>query len=127
MKVGQLFHTFGHSSYICDTYDQLYIEHPGNHFYFSYYFQSDLDQNLNSKKIIMEPSPMKAVVKKVIGSLLCAFVFMKFSTVYPIKSLKGKFRVDLCTKVQFIRNAFTLCQTTTSRPIQHFCTNSGSL
>lgn len=33
---------------------------------------------------------MKAVVKKVIGSLICAFVFMKFATVYPIKSLKGE-------------------------------------
>lgn len=53
-------------------------------------FQSDLDQNLNCKKIIMEPSPMKAVVKKVIGSLICAFVFMQFATIYPIKSLKGK-------------------------------------
>lgn len=53
------------------------------------HFQGNLDQNLNSKKIIMEPSPMKAVVKKVIGSLICAFVFMKFAMIYPIKSLKG--------------------------------------
>lgn len=53
------------------------------------HLQGNLDQNLNSKKIIMEPSPIKAVVKKVIGSLICAFVFMKFATIYPIKSLKG--------------------------------------
>lgn len=53
----------------------------------------------------MEPSPMKAVVKKVIGSLICAFVFMKFATVYPIKSLKGKIRLFLCAhhlKIHFL-------------------------
>lgn len=33
---------------------------------------------------------MKAVVKKVIGSLICAFVYMKFVTIYPIEALKGK-------------------------------------
>lgn len=43
----------------------------------------------------MEPSPMKAVVKKVIGSVFCAFVYMKFVTIYPIEALKGKFVLDI--------------------------------
>lgn len=38
----------------------------------------------------MEPSPMKAVVKKVIGSLICAYIFMKLITIYPIKRISGK-------------------------------------
>lgn len=41
------------------------------------------------KRIVLEPSPMKAVIKKVVGSLICAFIFMKFSTTYPVRSIKG--------------------------------------
>ncbi|XP_055853573.1 lysophospholipid acyltransferase 6 [Episyrphus balteatus] len=44
--------------------------------------------NGNTKEIIIEPSPTKAVIKKVIGSMVCAFIFMKFVKVYPIKTLK---------------------------------------
>ena len=35
----------------------------------------------------MEPSPSKAVAKKVMGSAVCALIFMKFVTLYPIKTL----------------------------------------
>lgn len=45
----------------------------------------------NGKPIIVEPSPMKAVVKKVIGSIICAYIFMNWSKVYPIKTLSGKY------------------------------------
>lgn len=38
-----------------------------------------------------EPSPVKAVVKKVIAGLVCAYIFMRFINMYPIKNLKGKF------------------------------------
>uniref|UniRef100_A0A182S988 Lysophospholipid acyltransferase 1 n=1 Tax=Anopheles maculatus TaxID=74869 RepID=A0A182S988_9DIPT len=41
------------------------------------------------KKIVHEPSPVKAVVKKVIASLVCALIFVKFATIYPIKTMKG--------------------------------------
>ncbi|XP_052862133.1 lysophospholipid acyltransferase 6 [Anopheles cruzii] len=40
------------------------------------------------KKIVHEPSPVKAVVKKVIASLVCALIFIKFATIYPIKTMK---------------------------------------
>ncbi|XP_049539410.1 lysophospholipid acyltransferase 6 isoform X1 [Anopheles darlingi] len=40
------------------------------------------------KKIVHEPSPVKAVVKKVIASLVCALIFIKFATIYPIKAMK---------------------------------------
>ncbi|XP_035911896.1 lysophospholipid acyltransferase 1 isoform X2 [Anopheles stephensi] len=40
------------------------------------------------KKIVHEPSPVKAVVKKVIASLVCALIFVKFATIYPIKTMK---------------------------------------
>uniref|UniRef100_A0A1I8NUD6 Lysophospholipid acyltransferase 1 n=1 Tax=Stomoxys calcitrans TaxID=35570 RepID=A0A1I8NUD6_STOCA len=38
--------------------------------------------------VVLEPSPVKTVVKKVIGSFICAFIFMKFVKMYPIKSMK---------------------------------------
>lgn len=47
-----------------------------------------MDQN--GKPIVVEPSPMKAVVKKVIGSIICAYIFMNWVKVYPIKTLSGK-------------------------------------
>ncbi|XP_053667064.1 lysophospholipid acyltransferase 6 [Anopheles marshallii] len=40
------------------------------------------------KKIVHEPSPVKAVVKKVVASLVCALIFVKFATIYPIKTMK---------------------------------------
>ncbi|XP_058832711.1 lysophospholipid acyltransferase 6 isoform X2 [Topomyia yanbarensis] len=40
------------------------------------------------KKIVHEPSPVKAVVKKVVASLVCALIFIKFATIYPIKAMK---------------------------------------
>uniref|UniRef100_A0A182WIN8 Lysophospholipid acyltransferase 1 n=1 Tax=Anopheles minimus TaxID=112268 RepID=A0A182WIN8_9DIPT len=40
------------------------------------------------KKIVHEPSPVKTVVKKVIASLVCALIFVKFATIYPIKTMK---------------------------------------
>ncbi|XP_049291500.1 lysophospholipid acyltransferase 6 [Anopheles funestus] len=45
-------------------------------------------QNDIEKKIVHEPSPVKAVVKKVIASLVCALIFVKFATIYPIKTMK---------------------------------------
>lgn len=44
----------------------------------------------NGKPIVVEPSPMKAVVKKAVGSIICAYIFMNWSKVYPIKTLSGK-------------------------------------
>lgn len=38
--------------------------------------------------MVLEPSPVKTVVKKVVGSFICAFIFMKFVKLYPIRSLK---------------------------------------
>lgn len=40
------------------------------------------------KEIVHEPSPVKVVVKKVIASLVCALIFVKFATIYPIKAMK---------------------------------------
>lgn len=50
--------------------------------------QGKLD--VNSKAIVHEPSPVKAVVKKVLASLICAYIFIKLISVYPIKNVKGK-------------------------------------
>ncbi|KAH8331548.1 hypothetical protein KR074_006058 [Drosophila pseudoananassae] len=39
-------------------------------------------------EVVLEPSPTKAVIRKVIGSLVCAFIFMKFVKIYPVKDMK---------------------------------------
>lgn len=52
--------------------------------------QNNIQDGSKNKEIILEPSPMKAVVKKVIGSLICAYIFMKLITIYPIKRISGK-------------------------------------
>lgn len=58
--------------------------------------QSTLDKSGN--KIVVEPSPTKAVVKKVIGSAVCAYIFMNWITVYPIKRLSGKCLLNANTR-----------------------------
>ncbi|XP_017049365.1 lysophospholipid acyltransferase 1 [Drosophila ficusphila] len=46
--------------------------------------------NLDTSKreVVLEPSPTKAVIRKVVGSLVCAFIFMKFVKMYPVKDMK---------------------------------------
>lgn len=44
-------------------------------------------------QIVHEPSPTRTVVQKMLGSVLCAFVYMKFGQVYPIKNIKDAYFV----------------------------------
>ncbi|XP_030387969.1 lysophospholipid acyltransferase 1 isoform X2 [Scaptodrosophila lebanonensis] len=46
--------------------------------------------NLDNGKseLVLEPSPTKTVIRKVIGSCVCAFIFMKFVKMYPVKNMK---------------------------------------
>lgn len=58
--------------------------------------------------IVREPSPTRKVVQKMLGSVLCAFVYMKFGQVYPIKNLKEADFVDRTSatgKLWYIMNA----------------------
>lgn len=48
--------------------------------------QGSVDNGIS--QLVLEPSPVKTVVKKVIGSFICAFIFMKFAKMYPIKDMK---------------------------------------
>lgn len=48
--------------------------------------QGNLDNG--KSELVLEPSPVKAVIKKVIGSMVCAFIFMKFVKMYPVKNMK---------------------------------------
>lgn len=52
------------------------------------HLQPNYDKSGNA--IVVEPSPNKAIVKKVIGSIVCAYIFMNWITVYPIKAIAGK-------------------------------------
>lgn len=63
-----------------------------------FFFPQSVDKSGN--KIVVEPSPTKAVVKKVIGSIVCAYIFMNWVTVYPIKRLSG----ELTYTIQLIRS-----------------------
>lgn len=59
--------------------------------------------------VVNEPSPMRAVGLKMLGSVLCAFVYMKFGAVYPIRTLKDADFLSAgtsCTaKLWFVMNA----------------------
>lgn len=48
------------------------------------------NSNLDNGKteLILEPSPIKTVIRKVTASIVCAFIFMKFVKVYPVKNMK---------------------------------------
>lgn len=64
----------------------------------------------SGRVVVVEPSPTRTVIEKMVGSLVCAFVFMKFSTVYPIKNLKDNdFMIanGFFDKLWFVMNATT--------------------
>lgn len=50
-------------------------------------FQSSLD-NSNTRTVIREPSPIRAVCKKVILSTIFVLIYLKFLPLFPIKTLK---------------------------------------
>lgn len=54
------------------------------------YFQGNLDNNSNSKTVVLEPSPTRAVFKKVTLALVFAALFVKFLPIYPIKGVKDE-------------------------------------
>ncbi|KAH8269611.1 hypothetical protein KR018_010510 [Drosophila ironensis] len=50
--------------------------------------QTNGNMDKSKSEVVLEPSPTKAVQRKVIGSLICAFIFMKFVKIYPVKDMK---------------------------------------
>lgn len=74
---------------------------------------------------------MKSVVRKVIGSFVCAFIFMKFITVYPIKGLKDD---DFVNDTSFVYKFWYMAMATTVIRFKYYhawllaeaiCNNSG--
>ncbi|XP_023171468.2 lysophospholipid acyltransferase 1 isoform X2 [Drosophila hydei] len=45
-------------------------------------------------ELVVEPSPTKTVIRKVLGSMVCAFIFMKFVKIYPVKNMKEDDFID---------------------------------
>uniref|UniRef100_A0A182P3R1 Lysophospholipid acyltransferase 1 n=1 Tax=Anopheles epiroticus TaxID=199890 RepID=A0A182P3R1_9DIPT len=83
------------------------------------------------KKIVHEPSPVKAVVKKVIASLVCALIFVKFATIYPIKTMKDD---GFITNAGFFYSLWYMMMATTAVRFKYYfawlmadaiCNNSG--
>lgn len=70
-------------------------------------FQGKADDS--TKKIVQEPSPVKAVVKKVIACAVCAYIYIRFINMYPIRNLKGKLRMVF--SVEDIRQPVDCLQT----------------
>uniref|UniRef100_A0A1B0DAP9 Uncharacterized protein n=1 Tax=Phlebotomus papatasi TaxID=29031 RepID=A0A1B0DAP9_PHLPP len=65
------------------------------------------------KEIIQEPSPMKSVINKVAASLICAYIFMKFVTMYPIETIKEDEFINntsMVYKFWFVMMATTVCR-----------------
>ncbi|XP_075169138.1 lysophospholipid acyltransferase 6 [Haematobia irritans] len=63
--------------------------------------------------LVLEPSPVKTVIKKVIGSFICAFIFMKFVKMYPIKNMKDDDFVENTSVLYKIW--YAMMSTTTTR------------
>ncbi|CAO1359362.1 unnamed protein product [Diamesa serratosioi] len=87
--------------------------------------------DVNSKAIVHEPSPVKAVVKKVLASVVCAYIFIKLISVYPIKNIKDDEFIN--TTNVFYQMWFIMMSTTAIRFKYYFawlladaiCNNSG--
>lgn len=52
--------------------------------------QGNLDNNCNSRNVVIEPSPCIVVVKKVLSSLFCALLFIKLIPMFSIQSIKDE-------------------------------------
>uniref|UniRef100_A0A1B0CWJ1 Uncharacterized protein n=2 Tax=Lutzomyia longipalpis TaxID=7200 RepID=A0A1B0CWJ1_LUTLO len=68
---------------------------------------------INRSNIVHEPSPMKSVINKVAASLVCAYIFMKFVTMYPIETIKDDEFINNTTmayKMWFVMMATTACR-----------------
>ncbi|XP_055526794.1 lysophospholipid acyltransferase 6 isoform X2 [Wyeomyia smithii] len=83
------------------------------------------------KEIVHEPSPVKVVVKKVIASLVCALIFVKFATIYPIKAMKDD---DFTDNAGFFYSFWYMMMATTAVRFKYYfawlladaiCNNSG--
>jgi hypothetical protein len=48
-----------------------------------------VDNNSNSRKVVLEPSPHLVVFKKVVCSVLCAVLFLSLIPSFPIQRVKG--------------------------------------
>lgn len=90
-----------------------------------------VDKNFNSKEIIVEPSPIKTVVQKVFASCFCAYIFMTFITVYPIKTIKDD---DFIDNTSFLYKLWFMMVSTTIVRFKYYhawlladaiCNNSG--
>ncbi|XP_025836121.1 lysophospholipid acyltransferase 2 isoform X2 [Agrilus planipennis] len=47
-----------------------------------------IDKKNQDKTVVIEPSPIKVCFQKAILSLICAFIYIKFTPMFPIASLK---------------------------------------
>lgn len=47
-----------------------------------------MDNNSNSRNVVIEPSPCIVVVKKVLSSLFCAVIFIKLIPMFHIQTIK---------------------------------------
>uniref|UniRef100_A0A336N1S6 CSON004828 protein n=1 Tax=Culicoides sonorensis TaxID=179676 RepID=A0A336N1S6_CULSO len=70
-------------------------------------------QNTQDKKLglVVEPSPFKPIINKIIASIICAYIFMTFRKVFPIKNLKDDDFLDdanIFYKFWFIMMATTV-------------------
>lgn len=74
-----------------------------------------------AKEILLEPSPIVSVVKKIIASCVCAAIFMWLAPVYPIRGITSTLQVvDINAVVE-------LCTTWTNLPFTLVCVFSRRL
>ncbi|XP_063698740.1 lysophospholipid acyltransferase 6 [Culicoides brevitarsis] len=69
-------------------------------------------QKQNKKiDLVVEPSPFKAITNKIVASIICAYIFMTFRKVFPIKTLKDEdfiYNTNFAFKFWYIMMATTV-------------------
>jgi len=73
-------------------------------------YSSMINANKNDVKPPVEPSPIKPVIKKIVASFVCAYIFMTFKMIYPIKRLKDE---DFLNGTSFFYKLWYINLTTT--------------
>ncbi|KAG8035491.1 hypothetical protein G9C98_006937 [Cotesia typhae] len=73
------------------------------------------DSSKEPEEIVLEPSPTKAVIKKITASLTLAVLFVSFSSLYPIQRVKEQDFLDNTTsayKIWYLMNSmiFVRCK-----------------
>lgn len=79
--------------------------------YVCLYSQVSTSQDDHTRTVVIEPSPLMVVFKKVVASMTCVIIFVKFLPMYPLQALKDDDFLEntsLLYKFWYLNNATLL-------------------